>query len=172
MDQVLAPESRCYGDSLRGSILWRRRLPRVTAHLPATAPRGRAPRSALPAMAANAGQIGPARFRASSQAVYPRQMRIDRIAAYALPFRFAGGGYRTSYGTRTHLNTLLLVLETDRGLTGYGEVARLNGAAPEPTDPDRVRLLSGRMPKLLGADPGAPQAVRGLLGELEQVSIL
>ena len=52
-------------------------------------------------------------------------MRINAFELYPLPFPFVSGGYTTSYGTRTHLNNLLLMLHTDDGRSGLGGTQKL-----------------------------------------------
>lgn len=93
-------------------------------------------------------------------------MRISKVAAYALPFAFAGGGYTTSYGTRTHLDGVLLALETEDGLTGYGEVSRITGGSAIPTDPDRVQAMTRALGGVIGADAATPAQTVERLGTL------
>jgi L-alanine-DL-glutamate epimerase-like enolase superfamily enzyme len=91
-------------------------------------------------------------------------MRICRVSAYALPFPFVGGGYTTSYGTRTHLDGVLLVLETEAGLTGYGEISRITGGSAKPTEPARLEAMTRALGGLIGADAAAPSLTVERLG--------
>ncbi len=95
-------------------------------------------------------------------------MRITGVRAYALPFAFTGGGYRTSYGARTHLNNLLIELRTDSGSVGYSEVARLTGKSVEPTDKDFVSRLRVMLEPVLGRDASAPDLVVTAMGPLPE----
>lgn len=91
-------------------------------------------------------------------------MRISKVAAYALPFAFAGGGYTTSYGTRTHLDGVLLAVETEAGQVGYGEISRITGRSEIPTDPNRVDAMTRALGGLIGADAASPAQAVARLG--------
>jgi len=79
-------------------------------------------------------------------------MKITGFSLTPLRFAFKGGGYVTSYGRRTHLNSVLLTLSTDTGMTGLGEICRLTGASPEPTEPEVSAVHARLLNSLLGAD--------------------
>jgi len=93
-------------------------------------------------------------------------MQIRRVRAYSLPFAFLGGGYRTSYGTRTHLNNLLIAIEAGDGLIGYGEIARRTGNSPEPNSSAMIQTVEPLLRQVLGDDPRAPGAVVAAMGPL------
>jgi len=94
-------------------------------------------------------------------------MKITGFELYALPFAFVAGGYTTSYGTRTRLNNLLLVLYTDSELAGLGEICRKAGNTIEPTAPAFVRNAHRLLQRAIGVDPLDPAAARSSLGELQ-----
>jgi len=94
-------------------------------------------------------------------------MKITGFELYALPFAFSSGGYMTSYGTRTHLNNLLLVLSTDSGLVGLGEICRKAGNTIEPTTPSFIQRACGFLQQAIGSDPLKPGNARARLGELQ-----
>jgi L-alanine-DL-glutamate epimerase-like enolase superfamily enzyme len=90
-------------------------------------------------------------------------MRVARLSLHPLRGAFTGGGYRTSYGNRTHLDNLVLAIESDAGLVGHGEIAKITGASPEPGAPDRVDRYRGRLQALIGAE-ATPAALSAALG--------
>ncbi|MEM1047228.1 MAG: mandelate racemase/muconate lactonizing enzyme family protein [Pseudomonadota bacterium] len=91
-------------------------------------------------------------------------VRVTGFRLHALRSAFRGGGFTTAYGRRTHLNNLLLVLESNVGLTGYGEICRKSGASPEPTDPSFSRACDEALRWVLGCDPFNSAEVRAALG--------
>jgi L-alanine-DL-glutamate epimerase-like enolase superfamily enzyme len=93
-------------------------------------------------------------------------MKVTGFDLYPLPFAFVSGGYTTSYGTRALLNNLLLVLHTDDGLDGLGEICRKAGNSAEPVDADFSRECRQRLQALVGADPLQPERLRERLGGL------
>ena len=93
-------------------------------------------------------------------------MQIARFRLFALPFTFRGGGFTTAYGTRSHLNALLLEAETDSGFTGYGEICQKAGNSPSPMAADRPEIFAGFLTQTLGADPQNLAAARHRLGDL------
>lgn len=93
-------------------------------------------------------------------------MRIRRITLH--PFRpaFTGGGYRTSYGNRTHLDNLIVAIETEDGLVGHGEIARITGKSPEPGSPDCIARYRPRLDGLVGAE-ASPAGIAAALGSVQ-----
>jgi L-alanine-DL-glutamate epimerase-like enolase superfamily enzyme len=93
-------------------------------------------------------------------------MRITGFHLYPLANRFRGGPYVTSYGPRETLNNLLMVVETDAGVRGLGEIARYNLRAEDPLSDafrdDMARLL----PAIIGCDPRAGEQAADALGDL------
>jgi L-alanine-DL-glutamate epimerase-like enolase superfamily enzyme len=94
-------------------------------------------------------------------------VKVTGFELYALPFAFGSGGYTTSYGTRTHLNNLLLVLFTDSGQVGLGEVCRKAGNTIEPTTPAFIQRARGFLQQSIGSDPLDPGNARARLGEMQ-----
>lgn len=93
-------------------------------------------------------------------------MRILRITLHAFRPAFTGGGYRTSYGNRTHLDNLILALEAEDGLVGHGEIARITGSSPEPGSPERIARYRARLDPMVGAS-ASPAGVASALGPVE-----
>src|SRR5438552_12140551 len=81
-------------------------------------------------------------------------MRIRRIAAWQVDLRLQEGSYKWSGGKSvTVFDSTLVAVETDTGVTGYGEVCPL-GPAYLPAYAAGVRTgLAELAPKLLGEDP-------------------
>jgi L-alanine-DL-glutamate epimerase-like enolase superfamily enzyme len=80
-------------------------------------------------------------------------MKITRISVYALELPFREGAYRCRNRTEHGFSSTLVEIETDAGLTGWGEVAPL-GAFYSEAFAGGVRAgLQVLAPELLGADP-------------------
>lgn len=86
-------------------------------------------------------------------------MVLHRIRLYPLPFAFTGGGFNTAYGQRSHLNNVLLEVETRDGDKGFGEICRMAGNTPEPLRPDRIDETVEALGLLIGADPANPAEI-------------
>jgi L-alanine-DL-glutamate epimerase-like enolase superfamily enzyme len=95
-------------------------------------------------------------------------MIITGFELYPLAFAFVSGGYTTSYGTRTHLNNLLLRILTDSGESGLGEICRKAGNSPEPTNMAFARHCRTTLQALVGADPLDMRRVTARLGDLDE----
>lgn len=80
-------------------------------------------------------------------------MRIVQFQVYPLPTRFLAGPFITSYGPRPTLENLAVVAKTDSGLTGFGEVGRINQQLEAPTSGAFLHDLEPILGKLLGSDP-------------------
>ena len=91
-------------------------------------------------------------------------MRIVAVKGYAIRFPFLGGGFTTSYGRRAGLANLLLALETDASMTGYGEVCQTSGATRPPLDDEVVADIAQRCERLVGAEALEIAGTIGLLG--------
>ena len=90
-------------------------------------------------------------------------MRIRRIAAYHQDQPFKEGAYRCRNRTETRFVSTLVEIETDAGLTGWGEVAPL-GAFYSEAFAGGVRAgLEVLAPELLGADPREPEKLLRLM---------
>jgi L-alanine-DL-glutamate epimerase-like enolase superfamily enzyme len=94
-------------------------------------------------------------------------MKITGFDLYPLPFAFVSGGYTTAYGTRARLDNLLLVVHTNDGLDGLGEICRRAGDSPLPTGAQFSRECLSRLARIIGADPLDPERARARLGPLD-----
>lgn len=93
-------------------------------------------------------------------------MRISRIRVYSLELPLAGAGYTFARGKRiTTVDTTIVGVDTDAGLTGWGETCPL-GRAYLPAYPEGIRtgigVLSGC---LLGEDPTRIGAINRLMDQ-------
>jgi len=81
-------------------------------------------------------------------------MRINRISAWQVDLPLHEGSYKWSGGKSvTVFDSTVVAVETDAGITGYGEVCPL-GPAYLPAYAAGVRAgLTELAPKLIGADP-------------------
>ena len=91
-------------------------------------------------------------------------MRIDSITGYAIRFPFLGGSFATSYGRRTALANILLVIGADDGLEGFGEVCQLSTVTPTPLDDDEVKGAAKACRNLIGLESRDIVAAAGALG--------
>ncbi len=80
-------------------------------------------------------------------------MHIERLRVFALPFRFRDGPFVTSYGPRPSLENLAVVATTDTGLTGMGEIGRINLRLEAPTSAPFISDIEPMLSALLGRDP-------------------
>ena len=80
-------------------------------------------------------------------------MRITHIKAYEVPLGIALGPYKSARSTVSALKSTLISIETDEGLTGWGEVCPY-GANYLPALPDGVLVVLKELaPSLIGRDP-------------------
>ena len=90
-------------------------------------------------------------------------MRIVRVAAYRQLQPFRDGAYVCRGRSEDGTDSTIVVLESDEGLTGAGEMAPL-GAFYAPAFAAGTRAgVAELAPLLLGADPREPRRVRRLL---------
>lgn len=94
--------------------------------------------------------------------------KITGFELYALPFAFVSGGYTTSYGERTSLQNLLLVLHSDTGLVGLGEICRKAGNSIEPTTGWFVDRCRQALEGAVGRNPLDITGVRAGVGDLDE----
>jgi L-alanine-DL-glutamate epimerase-like enolase superfamily enzyme len=88
-------------------------------------------------------------------------MKIERIRAYTAPLRYAGEAYVFSHGRRyTEFPTTVVAVDTDSGLTGYGEVCPCGPAYMPAYAEGIVPALAQLAPQLLGLDPRETTVVR------------
>jgi len=93
-------------------------------------------------------------------------MRITALTAYPLGVAFKGGPYITSYGARPTLNNLLLVMKTNVGLTGFGEICRMNLKHEDPLGDAFLADLRPMLSAILGHDPCSMATTLAALGNL------
>src|SRR4051794_1559970 len=90
-------------------------------------------------------------------------MRITRVAAYRQLQPFRDGAYVCRGQSEEGTDSTIVVLETDDGQVGLGEMAPL-GAFYAPAFAAGTRAgVAELAPLLLGADPREPHRVRRLL---------
>jgi L-alanine-DL-glutamate epimerase-like enolase superfamily enzyme len=90
-------------------------------------------------------------------------MKIERISVYGLELPFKEGAYRCRNRTEHGFASTLVEIETDAGLTGWGEVAPL-GAFYSEAFASGVRAgLQVLAPELLGSAPRELQKLKGMM---------
>ena len=81
-------------------------------------------------------------------------MKITALKIYAADLRYAGKAYRFSHGrSYTAFRTTVLEVDTDEGLTGYGEVCPCGPAYMAAYAEGVVPAIEQLAPRLLGEDP-------------------
>jgi len=83
-------------------------------------------------------------------------MKIERISAYGLDLPFTEGAYRCRNRTEDGFASTIVEIETDVGLTGWGEIAPLGAFYSEAFAGGIRAGLAVLAPELLGADPREP----------------
>lgn len=90
-------------------------------------------------------------------------MRITRVSAYAVDLPMKEGAYSWNTQSYASFDSTVLVLDTDEGIQGYGEVCPL-GAGYMPSYAGGVRAgLAELGPALIGADPTQLDVVAGVM---------
>ena len=79
-------------------------------------------------------------------------MRVTSVRAHVIDFGFRGGSFSTSYGERTQLGNLLIVLTAEDGAAGFGEICQFTGRSPLPIEPDELRGIADCARRLVGVD--------------------
>jgi len=80
-------------------------------------------------------------------------LKITRIAAYGLELPFKDGSYRCRNRTEHAQVSTMVAIETDAGLTGWGEIAPLGSFYSEAFSGGVRAGLAALAPELLGEDP-------------------
>lgn len=81
-------------------------------------------------------------------------MKIEKIAAYTAELRYAGKAYKFSLGrSYSSFTTTIVVLETDAGVSGYGEACPCGPAYMPAYAQGLVPALEQLAPDLIGQDP-------------------
>ena len=80
-------------------------------------------------------------------------MRITEIRVYQHDIEVAGGQYQMSISEVTGLDTTVVVIETDEGITGFGETCPL-GPTYQPQHAGGARAAIAEIaPGIIGLDP-------------------
>ncbi len=88
-----------------------------------------------------------------SMPLYLDRMKITRVKAYAVELPLAEGAYSWNTQSFPSFDSTVVVVETDEGLTGYGEICPL-GSSYMPSYAEGARAgLAIAAAGLLGADP-------------------
>lgn len=80
-------------------------------------------------------------------------MKITGIRAYEVELGLKLGTYASAKGSLDKLVTTLIALDTDEGLTGWGEVCPWGAAYLPALQPAVVPILKQMAPALIGRDP-------------------
>ncbi len=87
-------------------------------------------------------------------------MRVTCVKAYRQFQPFREGLYGTSGGQASGFDSVVVSIETDEGVTGWGEMAPL-GSFYSPAFSSGARAgISDLAPQLIGLDPTQPRAIR------------
>jgi L-alanine-DL-glutamate epimerase-like enolase superfamily enzyme len=84
---------------------------------------------------------------------------ITRVRAYRQLQPLRDGVYTMSHGSSTALDTLVIALDTDRGHTGWGEMACISSRYAEAFAAGARAGVAELAPVLLGLDAGQPRTV-------------
>jgi L-alanine-DL-glutamate epimerase-like enolase superfamily enzyme len=92
-------------------------------------------------------------------------MKITAIRLYTVPLTSRQTYYMSDGKTCATVESVVLRLDTDGGLTGWGEVCPIPGYLPASAASARAAIAE-LAPALLGADPVGPEAVMARLDRL------
>lgn len=90
-------------------------------------------------------------------------MRITEIRGYRQLQPFVDGEYATSGGAAAGFDSVIVAVETDEGVTGWGEMAPLGSFYSEAFPAGARAGVAELAPRLLGEDPAQPQRIAGLM---------
>ena len=90
-------------------------------------------------------------------------MRVARVRAYRQLQPFRRGHYAMGHVGSPAFDSLLVALDTDEGLTGWGEMAVISPAYTESFAAGALAGVGELAPTLLGSDPTQPRAVLAAL---------
>ena len=92
-------------------------------------------------------------------------MKITRLAAYGLDLPFRDGEYGSSGGSAEGFDSTVVAIETDAGITGWGEMAPLGGFyAPSFAAGARAGVAE-LAPGLIGQDPTQIARLNGVMDD-------
>ncbi len=92
-------------------------------------------------------------------------MRIARVRAYRQLQPFRRGHYAMGHVGSPAFDSLVVALDTDEGVTGWGEMAVISPAYAESFAAGAQAGVGELAPLLLGVDPTQPRAVLALLDD-------
>ena len=92
-------------------------------------------------------------------------MRITRAAAYRQFQPFADGPYKCRGHAEDGFDSTIVMLETDAGLTGWGEMAPLGSFYAEAFAAGARAGIAELLPKLIGADPRQLDRINALMDD-------
>jgi L-alanine-DL-glutamate epimerase-like enolase superfamily enzyme len=92
-------------------------------------------------------------------------MRITRAAAYRQFQPFADGPYKCRGHAEEGFDSTIVMLETDAGLTGWGEMAPLGSFYAEAFAAGVRAGVAELLPKLIGADPRELDRISALMDD-------
>lgn len=90
-------------------------------------------------------------------------MRIVRVRAYRQRQPFADGPYATSGGTAEGFDSVVVAVETDADVTGWGEMAPLGAFYADAFAGGARAGIAELAPRIVGADPAQPRALVRLM---------
>jgi L-alanine-DL-glutamate epimerase-like enolase superfamily enzyme len=90
-------------------------------------------------------------------------MHISRITAYNAELSYAGGTYSYSHGTLSTFRTAVVVIETNRGHQGYGEVCPCGPIYMPAYAEGFLPALKLLAPALIGLDPTQTKHILGTM---------
>lgn len=93
-------------------------------------------------------------------------MRITRAAAYRQFQPFADGPYKCRGHAEEGFDSTIVMLETDTGLTGWGEMAPLGSFYAEAFAAGVRAGVAELLPKLIGADPRQLDRINTLMDDV------
>ncbi len=92
-----------------------------------------------------------------------RRVRVTRVRAYRMLHPFRRGGYRMGSSASAGFDSLVVRLDTDDGVTGYGETSVINSVYAEAFAAGARAGVNDLAALLVGADPTQPGTVLALL---------
>jgi L-alanine-DL-glutamate epimerase-like enolase superfamily enzyme len=90
-------------------------------------------------------------------------MEITRVRAYHVLHPFRRGDYRMGSSASAGFESTVVQLDTDDGVTGFGETSMINSVYAEAFAAGARAGVSDLAPALLGVDPSQPGTVHALL---------
>src|SRR6185312_3551854 len=86
-----------------------------------------------------------------------RRLKITAVRAYRQQQPFADGAYSTAGGSAQGFDSLIVAVDTDEGVTGWGEMAPLGAFYADAFASGARAGIADLAPSVLGADPCQPR---------------